>query len=78
MIILKFVVEAGNQQQQVAADELSFNSLISISRARPWQLIYSILQQMHLLELQLDSFSYRAALELLPWKSAVALQDPGP
>lgn len=69
-----FDVQARMRQQQVRAEELSFNSCMTA--VGQWQIHHSLLKQMHLLKLQLDAFSFRASAEKAHWLLAVALQDP--
>lgn len=69
-----FDVQARMRQQQVRAEELSFNSCMTA--VGQWQIHHSPLKQMHLLKLQLDAFSFRASAEKAHWLLAVALQDP--
>ena len=69
-----FDVQARMRQQQIRAEELSFNSCMTA--VGQWQIHYALLKQMQLLKLQLDAFSFRASAEKAHWLLALTLQDP--
>ena len=55
------------------SDALSFNG--SVAAMESWQRSQSLLEQLQLQHLQLDTFAYRAVVEKVTWEIALDLRD---
>lgn len=70
---LSKMIQAQMPSRRLTPDALSFNG--SVAAMESWKRSQSLLEQLPLRQLELDTFAYRAVVEKVTWEIALDLRD---